>query len=333
MKIFTQAAGRLSLVLLLACCVHFSKVIGQSLQFGREETKFEVGLNIGPSFFLGDLGGHAGEGSTYIKDLNLNLTKVMVGAFAAVYPNEWLGFRVAGNYGKIAGQDRLINTKGEDELWRKQRNLDFRSDILEGYVATEIFPLMLLNSGHDDYQPRFRPYGVMGVGMFHFNPKGSLTDVNGNTKWYYLQPLHTEGEGFDEYPDRKNYKLTQVNIPLGFGGKFLLSERMNISLECLWRKTFTDYIDDVSTEYIDPVLFDKYLTPENAAIAKQIHDKVVGIVVPSLTRNSPDVQRGNPNQNDNYFTFTMKLGIRLGSVYEGSRNKRAMSQMRCPHRF
>ena len=306
--------------------------ISQSLVFGGEKTKVEIGINIGPSFFLGDLGGHQGKGTPFLKDLNFSLTKIMKGAFVEVYPNEWLGFRIAGEIGKLEGRDNIIDTKGVNELYRKQRNLDFRSNISEAYVATEIFPLMLANSQNEDYKPRFRPYGVLGIGVFHFNPQGSLTDANGYTTWYNLKPLHTEGEGFPEYPQRKNYNLTQLNIPFGFGAKYFISDRVNIGLEILHRKTFTDYIDDVSTEYIDPSLFDKYLTPQNAIIARQISDKVFAIVNPGLARNEPGIQRGDPNQNDAYFSIFMKLAIRLGSLQDNY-NRHASNHLRCPSRF
>lgn len=305
----------------------------QSLILGDEKAKVEVGINIGPSFFLGDLGGNRGKGTTFIKDVNLSLTKVMKGAFLTVYPKEWIGFRVAAEIGRLEGQDNIIDTKGVNELWRKQRNLDFKSNISEAYVATELFPLMLLNSGEEDYKPRLRPYGVIGVGVFHFNPKGSLTDANGNKKWYNLKPLHTEGEGFAEYPDKKNYELTQLNIPMGFGVKYYISDRITMNFEILHRKTFTDYIDDVSTEYIDPNLFDKYLTPQNAAIARQISDKVFGIVTPNVTRYSPGTQRGNPNQNDAYFTVFLKFGIRLGAIFDNIYDRGVASHMKCPSRF
>lgn len=310
-----------------------TKSFSQSLIVGNEKTRVEVGINVGPSFFLGDLGGNRGKGTTFIKDLNLSLTKVMKGAFVTFYPNEWLGIRVAGELGKLEGEDKIIDTKGVDELWRKQRNLDFRSNISEAYIAGEIFPLMILNSDHEDYKPRLSPYGVIGIGVFHFNPQGSLTDANGNKTWYDLKPLHTEGEGFPEYPNRKNYALTQVNIPLGLGAKFYLSERVNFSLEVLHRKTFTDYIDDVSTQYIDPALFDKYLSPQNAAIARRIHDKVIGIVTPSVTRQAPGVQRGNPNQNDAYFSVFLKVAVRLGAIFDNGYDRRVASHMRCPARF
>jgi hypothetical protein len=305
----------------------------QSLLLGNEKTKVEIGINIGPSFFLGDLGGNRGKGTTFIKDVNLSLTKVMKGAFLVVYPNEWFGLRVAAEIGKLEGRDQIIDTKGVNELWRKQRNLDFKSNISEAYVAAEIFPLMLLNSGHDDYAPRLRPYGVVGVGVFHFNPQGSLTDANGNKTWYYLKPLHTEGEGFAEVPQVKNYNLTQLNIPMGVGAKYYISDRVNVSLEVLHRKTFTDYVDDVSTNYIDPNLFDKYLTPQNAAIARQIHDKVVGIVTPAVTRYEPGVQRGDPKLNDAYFSIFLKFAVRLGAIFDNVYNRRVASHMRCPARF
>ncbi len=310
-----------------------SKSFSQSLIIGNEKTRFEAGINIGPSFFLGDLGGNRGKGTRFIKDLNFSYTQIMTGVFAAYYPNEWLGIRGAAQIGKLEAQDDIINTKGVDELWRKQRNLDFRTNIQETYIAAEIFPLMLLHKNNEKYKPRLRPYVVFGVGVFHYNSQGSLTDANGNKTWYYLRPLHTEGQGFPEYPDRKEYSLTQINIPMGCGLKYYISDRVNISLEILLRKSFTDYIDDVSTTYIDPNLFDKYLSPQDAAIARKISDKVFGIVTPSVTRYAPGTQRGNPNQNDSYFTTFLKFGVRLGSIYESRYSRNVADHMRCPHRF
>lgn len=308
----------------------------QSLIIGSGTARFEAGLNIGPSFFLGDLGGHRGKGTRFVKDLNLPTTQMFYGAFLTYYPNEWFGIRAAAQYGKLSGADDLITTKGENELYRKQRNLDFKTNLAEAYIACEFYPLMLLNKGNEDYKPRFSPYGVLGVGLFHFNPQGSLTDSSGKTTWYYLRPLHTEGEGFPEYPDRKEYALTQVNIPMGFGVKYFLSDRVTLSLEILYRHTFTDYIDDVSTTYIDPSLFYKYLSPKNASLAVQLSDKEYSNVSPGLTRlapNPPGTQRGDPNQNDAYFTTFLKFAIRLGPIYKSRYDESVASHMRCPHRF
>lgn len=299
----------------------------QHLRLGSDKMNIEIGLNFGPTFFLGDLGGHRGYGTTFIKDLNLPTTKLMKGAFLSIHPNEWLGFRFAAQYTYLAGEDKLIVTDGRPESFRKFRNLDFRSDVWEAYSAVEIFPLMMLRQNDEDYQPLLRPYIFAGVGLFHFDPQGSLTDQNGNKTWHYLHPLHTEGEGFPEYPNRPNYSLTQINIPMGAGLKYLLTENMNLGIELLYRKTFTDYIDDVSTTYIDPNLFIKHLPVADANIALQIHDKSPG----TLTRTDPGFQRGNPKNNDAYFSFLFKLGINISG--NNNSNPRAANQMRCPARF
>jgi hypothetical protein len=308
------------------------KSFSQSVIFQTGKVIWEAGLNVGPSFFLGDLGGNAGHGSRFIKDVNLQFTNIMKGVYIAAYPTDWLGFRVAIQKGKLEASDAVIDTKGVNELWRKQRNLDFRTNISEAYAAIEIFPFMLLTRFQED-QPRLRPYGVIGIGMFHFNPQGSLTDANGNKTWYYLHPLRTEGQGMAEYPNVKPYSLTQINIPMGCGIKYFLSGRFNISTEFLYRKSFTDYIDDVSKNYIDPSLFDKYLSPADAAIARQIHDKVYGIVTPGVTRYAPGTQRGNPKQDDAYFSFLMKFGVRLGGIYENDIQRSAAHQLKCPGKF
>ena len=309
------------------------KSFSQQVSVNRGKVEWEAGINIGPSFFLGDLGGNAGKGKRFIKDVNLEFTNIIKGGFISVYPNKWLGFRFTAQTGHLKAQDNIINTKGVDELWRKQRNLDFKTVLSEAYIVAEFFPLMYLKRNDEDYAPRLRPYAVAGVGIFHFNPQGSLTDANGNKTWYYLKPLRTEGEGMAEYPNRKQYSLTQPNIPIGCGLKYFISDRINVSTELLLRKSFTDYIDDVSTEYIDPDLFDKYLSPENADIARKIDDKIYGIVTPGASRYEPGTQRGNPHQNDSYFTIFLKIGVRLGAIAENSFPKKEKKQMRCPARF
>ena len=282
-----------------------------------------------PAFFLGDLGGHAGKGTNDLKDLNLNFTKMMKGAFITMYPKKWFGLRLAADVTYLEGDDATIKTSGINELWRKQRNLDFKTTILEGYVAIEFFPTMLFNQ-NSEYEPRLRPYVLAGAGVFHFNPKGSLTDAAGNKSWYYLQPLRLEGQGMPEYPYSKPYKLTQINIPFGGGLKYYISDRINLSAEFLYRKTFTDYIDDVSTKYIDPANYTKYLTPSEASLAYKLSDKAIGIIYPGMTRYPAGTQRGDTKDGDTYFSVVMKIGVRLGEIYESSFARRAAKQTRCP---
>lgn len=317
----------LSLVLTLTGLLG-TPAYSQSIFFGDQRTGVEVGLNIGPSFFLGDLGGNRGTGKRFIKDVNLGLTKLTYGAFVTMYPVDLFGLRIAVQYGKLEGSDDKIHSKGQAELYRKQRNLDFRTNLFESYVALEIYPLQLFKDVFGD-NPRLNPYGVIGVGMYKYNPQGSLTDANGVKKWYDLKPLRLEGQGMDEYPDRHEYQLTQMNIPMGVGVKYWITDNVNIGTEILWRKSFNDYVDDVSTTYIDPNLYDVYLSPADAQIARAISDKMYGIVDPNLTRFAPGEQRGNPNQNDSWFNVFLKFGWRLTP----SPYKSEMRKMRCPVRF
>jgi hypothetical protein len=328
MKPYLHKLVQKRVLLLLISFTIFSNSYSQAFLFG-EKVKWEVGFNFGPSFFLGDLGGNSGKGTNDIKDINFEFTKLMKGVFVTVYPKGWVGLRLAADVTYLEGSDDIINTTGINELYRKQRNLDFKTTVLEGYVALELFPTMMLRRDKE-YEPRLRPYGLIGVGVFHFNPKGSLTDAAGNKTWYALQPLKLEGQGMTEYPEVKPYKLTQINIPLGVGLKFYASERINMSSEILYRKTFTDYIDDVSAKYIDPNNFGKYLSVDDAAVAAKLADKVQPIIFPGMSRFPAGNQRGDTKNGDTYFSLVLKLGIRLGPIYENSYAKRAARQLRCP---
>ncbi|HVZ56453.1 MAG TPA: hypothetical protein VG870_07325 [Chitinophagaceae bacterium] len=281
----------------------------------------EMGLGLGPSFFLGDLGGTSGIGRPGLKDLNLPFTRFMKGAFVSYSAKEWLAFRFAANFSRLEGSDSILKDKGGDEYFRKKRNLSFRSSLAEAYAAAEFYPTVFLEQT-DGLLGKFRPYGIIGLGIFHFNPKALYYAPNGSTQWVALQPLHLEGQGMAEYPDRKPYKLTQMMIPMGFGFKYYVKENMFVGLEVLHRKTFTDYIDDVSTTYIDPALFSKYLSPSQATIARQLYYRENKVT--PRTRPAINEQRGNPKQNDAYFSTIIRLGWRLNGYNS------ALRQLRCP---
>src|SRR5258706_3893686 len=136
------------------------KSFSQSITAGNG--KVEAGLGLGPLFFLGDLGGSQGVGKTFVKDVDFPLTKLSKGLFLTITPNEWLGFRVAANIGVLEGDDKLAPNKGGDEVTRLQRNLSFKSSLLEGYVAAEFYPTVFIEQ-YDELLGKLRPYGVIGI--------------------------------------------------------------------------------------------------------------------------------------------------------------------------
>ena len=312
------------IVLTCLCSILSLHSFSQSITAGNG--KIEVGLGIGPSFFLGDLGGAPGKGKTFIKDVDIPLTKLMKGVYVNFYPVEWLGFRLAANIGQLEGQDSLTDNKGGHERFRKQRNLGFKSNIMEAYAAFEFYPTVFLEK-YDGLQHKIRPYGLGGVGVFHFNPKGQYIEPNGNKKWVELKPLRLEGQGMAEYPDRKEYSLTQLELVMGGGVKYYLKENMYVGFEILHRKTFTDYIDDVSKQYINPALFSTYLAPEQAVQARQLMYRE-NIYNPAVSRPYINTQRGDPKENDAFFSGLIRFGWRING--DNSPNGRAKRQLKCP---
>ena len=300
----------------------------QSISFG--DGKYELGLGLGPSFFLGDLGGARGTGKPFIRDLDFPLTKFSKGIYVNIYPAEWLGFRLAYNQSFLEGSDDEVDLSGGREFSRWRRNQYFQSKVSELYFGIELYPTVWLEQ-YSDLLGKLRPYGITGIGMFHFNPKGYYyPDPNNlNVKQLVeLKPLRLEGQGMSQYPDRKEYKLTQLEIPMGAGFKYYIKENMYVGLEILHRKTFTDYIDDVSTKYIDPIYFSQYLAPADVPIAYQLHNREP---FRNITRPTVGRQRGDSKEMDSYFSTILRFGWRLNG--NNSPNRRALRQLRCPLYF
>ncbi|MGB3007899.1 MAG: hypothetical protein WBC06_15400, partial [Chitinophagaceae bacterium] len=168
-------------------------------------------------------------------------------------------------------------------------------------------------------QGKIRPYILGGVGIYNFNPE--TKDVDGT--WVKTAPLRLEGQGFAEYPDSKPYKLTQINVLAGFGIKYYVKENMYVGLEILHRKLFTDYVDDVSHNYyIDPIHFDTYLSPADAVKARRLYYR--GIYSFPTTRPYEEfAERGDPSENDAFFSTIIRLGWRFN-------NTASTKHLKCP---
>ncbi|RYY52966.1 MAG: hypothetical protein EOO09_19645 [Chitinophagaceae bacterium] len=306
-------------VLLLTLCS--TRSFSQSITSGNG--KYEIGVGIGPTFFLGDLGGNAGTGKGFVKDVNFPLTRLSFGLHANYYPTEFLGFRFALNKATLEGNDAETPNKGGAEVDRLQRNLSFRTSVIEAYAAAEFYPTVFFEQ-YDGLQGKFRPYGVAGIGLMKFNPKAK--DIDGS--WVALQPLHLEGQGMAEYPESKPYKLMQMEVPMGIGFKYYLKENMYVGMEVLHRVLFTDHVDDVSADhYIDESLFAQYLPAAQAAQAQRLYYR--GTYSSTGTAiNVQNLQRGDPTDNDAFFSTVLRFGWRLND--RNDPGIRARRQLRCP---
>lgn len=207
----------------------------------------------------------------------------------------------------------ITRVEGSDAVskFNPERNLSFRSVINDASVVFE-FNFLPFIAGNSKYP--FTPYVFAGVTLFHFNPQASLdssiVDQTGkvlyNSGWYNLQPLGTEGQGTTEYPQRKTYSLTNFAIPFGLGLKFSVFKNTALSLEYGLRRTYTDYLDDVSTTYVDPIALSAENTPVSAALA----DKTI-TSNGKQSVNTEGKQRGNSKNKDWYSFFGITLQIRI----------------------
>ena len=267
---------------------------------------FEIGGSFGVMNSLTDLGGKKGVGKNFIKDLRWKTANPSYGVYLMAMYKDAIGVRLEGTFGEVIGYDSILKKVASSTYGRYERNLSFKSRISELQLGVEIHPLFFKDY-EDEEPPRLSPYGVIGAGVFTFDPQAKL-----NGQWYSLQPLHTEGQGFVEYPDRKIYQLTQLNIIAGLGIKYEINSVFNARLEFVHRILSTDYLDDVSAmDYIDPSLFYNYLPPNQAATAQQLYNRTNELNPGDITFFN-NIQRGDPKDNDSYFTIQLKVGIMLG---------------------
>ena len=266
----------------------------------------EIGASVGAINCLTDLGGNKGIGKKFVKDLNLGKTSVAGSIFLSATYQEMLALRLEATFGQIKGDDKVLRKVKASTFGRYERNLSFRSNITEFMLAAEIHPLYIFNRYDEDKAPpRASPYLMGGIGFFSFKPQ-----AQSNGRWVDLQPLSTEGQGFAEYPDRKPYKLQQMNVPVGLGVRYELNSVLNLRAEFVYRVLFTDYLDDVSTTYIDPTLYPNYFTGAKLTNAFLLNDRQYELDPTHVT--NPGDQRGNPKNNDAYFTFNIKIGYSFG---------------------
>ena len=160
------------------------------------------------------------------------------------------------SYGHVSASDEHAESE-----FRKERNLSFRSQILEFSVQGE---WNIAGFKTTDKNLRTTPYLFGGLGVFGFKPKAKH-----NGEWVSLQPLGTEGQGSTKYNDREKYSVTQISIPLGIGLKHAFNKNWSIGLEAGFRKTFTDYIDDVSSTYVER----KVLIATHGKLAGELADR------------------------------------------------------------
>jgi hypothetical protein len=269
------------------------------------ELLWEMGASAGVMNCLTDIGGKNGAGKKFIKDINWNETQWGGSLFVSATWHSLFSIRLEATMGRITGTDEVLKNSSGIALNRYFRNLQFRTSVTELALLSELHPLLIANKNRD--ASLLSPYIVAGIGLFNYNPQAWL-----NNTWIDLRPLHTEGEGFKEYPDRNIYKPFTWCIPVGAGIKYDAAGLINLRFEILYRFTGTDYLDDVSKGYIDAGLFSKYLSPSQTMQAIKLADRSAEITAGA--KNNVNDIRGNPKDRDAWFSFMLTISIALGRI-------------------
>jgi opacity protein-like surface antigen len=267
---------------------------------------FELGGSLGAMNCLTDLGGAKGIGKPFLKDLNYGKTYTTAGGYLDCVFKSAIGIRLEAAFGKVSADDAVLEYLPDNDIakTRYNRNCNFQSNITEFSAITEWYPLYLfINwSVSDKNPPSFSPYVLGGVGYYSFNPQANVAG-----RLIDLQPLSTEGQGFPQYPSKEPYKLKQINFPVGAGVKYELSSLVTLRGEFVYRILTTDYLDDVSTTYVDPSLYAlNGFSGVKLSNALLLSDRQINQIT------KPGGKRGSAAQKDSYFSFNFKVGINLG---------------------
>jgi len=246
----------------------------------------EFGVGIGAAHYFGDLNTRA----------KLNRPKLAAGIFFRKNFGNYIAMRVSGNYAQLGYSD-IYNTHNE---YMHRRNLSFNTNVWELGLQGD-FNFYRFMPGEPEF--RFTPYVTFGISAFNYDPYAYL-----NGEKYFLRTLGTEGQAIDSL-HRKPYSSMAVAFPFGVGIKYSINERINLGFEVVYRFTNTDYLDDVSTTYVDPSLFPP--NPDGSlSTAYLLSDRSyeTGERIGIKGR-----ERGNSQNKDNFVTAMFYISFNLQS--------------------
>jgi len=239
------------------------------------KTAFEMGFFGGGCYYIGDIN----------PDKHFIYSKPAFGAIVRYNLTKRYSMRFTATYGNVYGNDA-----DSDDQFQVQRNLNFKSKIMEFAFGMEVD---FFNYNINNMKDPITPYFFYEIAFTQINP---TAEYNGEE--YTLQNLGTEGQG-TSLSDKKPYQLNQLTIPLGIGLKFNLRPRLAMSIEYGIRKTFTDYIDDVSGNYVDPDLLRAY----NGSLAADLSDPSLG----GSQFSNAGFNRGNSSNKDWYAFYGVMI--------------------------
>ncbi len=234
--------------------------------------------------------------SGYIGDINprnpFKFTDAASTLFAKYNYSSYTSFKLAFTKASVQGNDANSSNANQN-----LRNLNFTSAISDFSLLYE-FNFFEFIPGQK--KTNFTPYAITGISYFTFNPQTSYNGIA-----YNLRDLGTEGQGTNLNPDKK-YKTASFAIPFGLGLKYSFKRNFILGFELGYRNTFTDYLDDISGNYVNKTA----LTSTNGAVAAALADRSAE-VNQGVSIGQANLQRGDNTRRD----FYMFTGISLSYAF------------------
>jgi hypothetical protein len=251
---------------------------------GQAQYKLDYGFKLGLSNYLGEMGGDEKTRRDFVWDMKLNQSKWVAGGFTRYRFNNFFAVNLGVTYARIQGDDALSANPG-----RRGRNLHFRNDLLETSTRGEVYFFNENDVGNRGrYQLDFQAFAFGGMAAIIHSPKALYQG-----QWVKLRPLETEGV---------SYSTVTVGMPVGIGFFFTQKRRHRLGWEISWTPTFTDYLDDVSTNFASGLSGASYdLGNRRPELGDQAG-------LPQEINYTPGSKRGDPTHNDTYmftsFTYS-----------------------------
>jgi hypothetical protein len=220
----------------------------------QAQTSLEIGVDGGFAYYNGDIT----PAKPFVQP------KPAYGLLARYNFNDRWTVKAAYTQASITGSDSISKAVAN-------RGLFFKTAINELSVTGE-FNFWRYSTGSKTN--KITPYLMGGGSFFLYTPKSS--------EGLNLRNAGTEGQLIG-YENRKPYKSYSFAVIFGMGLKYSLTKKLGLAVEWGMRKTFTDYLDDVSTTYYQ--------------------NHVVGLSDPTGTHVAGE-QRGN-SQNKDWYNFTL----------------------------
>ena len=232
----------------------------------------ELGITGGVTYYIGDLN----PTRHYPKDTKL--------AYGVVYRYNFSD-RYAIRLQALNGTLQAYDNRSSDSL-QLLRDLHFRARLLEFSGLLEVNFRKYRSKDKDS--KKWTPFVFAGLAYFRAAPQAEL-----NGEWYDLQTLGTEGQGTTARPGSDVYTVDNICIPFGAGFKWNVG-RLDFQVEWGLRRTYTDYLDDVSGTYVDR----DQLAFENGPLAATFADPSVLGQLPEYTNEGR--ARGDADTRDWY---------------------------------